>query len=135
MGEMSVFASKFNKSSISLREFDEVLRYLKKHKKIVKTSHTNQKIEHILAVTNPISDVIKGTLSSNTVIDERSVVKNIKQRHEREWQSYKEEILRLNDKLKKNSFMLSDNDIQILNDIADALDIECGYLFKRLSEL
>jgi len=36
MGEMSVFATKFNKRSVSLREFDEVLRFLKQHKEVTK---------------------------------------------------------------------------------------------------
>lgn len=132
---MSVFASKFNRSSISLRDYDEVLRYLKKHKKIVQNSETRKKISKILLVVEPVSQVIEGNLSNNTVIDERSVVKTIKQRHEKEWYSYKDEILVLNTKLKTNSFTLSDNDFEILNDIADALDVECGYLFKRLSEV
>lgn len=135
MGEMSVFATKFNKRSVSLREFDEVLRFLKQHKEVTKTTETEQRIEHILKVTEPMSDVIKGNLSNNTIIDEKRLVLNIKQRHEKEWYSYKEEILILNNKLKEKKFTLSESDFNILNDIADALDLNCGYLFKRLSEL
>lgn len=135
MGEMSVVASKFNKRSVSLREFDEVLKFLKQEKQITKTFETEERIEHILKITEPISDVIKGNLSNNTIIDEKSLVYNIKQKHEKEWYSYKEDILVLNSKLKERKFTLSDNDFNILNDIADALDINCGNLFKRLSEL
>lgn len=135
MGEMSVFALKFNKRSVSLREFDEVLRFLKQHKEVTKTTETKQRIEHILKVTEPISDVINGNLSNNTVIDEKRLVHNIKQRHEKDWYSYKENILTLNNKLKEKKFTLSESDFDLLNDIADALDMNCGYLFKRLSEL
>ena len=135
MGEMSIFASKFNKRSVSLREFDEVLKFLKQEKHVIKTTETEKRIEHILQITEPISDVIKGNLSNNTIIDEKRLVTNIKQRHEKEWYSYKEDILDLNSKLKESKFTLSEKDINILNDIADALDINCGNLFKRLSEL
>ncbi|MHA1862833.1 MAG: hypothetical protein ACTSWA_03610 [Candidatus Thorarchaeota archaeon] len=135
MGNMSVFASKFNKRSGSLREFDEVLKYLKHEKNITKNQETEQRIDHILKITEPISDVIKGTLSTTTIIDEKLIVQNIKQRHEKEWYSYKEEIVVLNNKLKRETFTLSDQDFNILNDIADALDVNCENLFKRLSEL
>ena len=135
MGEMSVYASKFNKRSVSLREFDEVLRFLRQHKDVIRTTETEHRIQNLLKVTEPISDVIKGNLSNNTIIDEKRLVLNIKQRHEKEWFSYKEEILTLNSKLKECKFTLTASDFDILNDIADALDVNCGYLFKRLSEL
>ena len=135
MSDISVFSSRFNSSSISLKEYDDVLRFLRKHKKIIKTSETDEKIQNILKVLEPISDVIEGRLSRNIAIDERSVVRTIKQRHEKEWYSYKFKILNLNSKLKSGKFALSEQDFEILNDVADALDIECSYLFKRLSEL
>lgn len=135
MGEMSVFASKFNRSSISLKKYDEVLRFLRKNKKVSKTEEIDKRINNILKVIDPISDVIKGKLSRNTIIDEISIVKTIKQKHEKNWYSYKEKIINLNSKLKKKQFTLTDRDFDLLNDIADALDIECGYLFKRLSEV
>jgi len=135
MGEMSIFASKFNRNSVSLKEYDEVLLYLKKHKEIVQAPENEGKIRKILTVIEPISDVIEGNLSNSTAIDERSVLKTLRQRHEKQWYSYKDEILRLNEKLKSKKFTLSKNDFEILNDIADALDVECGHLFKRLSEI
>lgn len=135
MGDMSVFASKFTRSSISLKEYDEVLRYLKKNKTIAKTEEIEERISNILKVIDPISEVIEGKLSRNTVIDERSIVRTIKQKHEKEWYSYKKKIIDLNSKLRKIRFTLTDKDFDLLNDIADALDIECGYLFKRLSEV
>lgn len=135
MGEMSVFASKFSTSSISLKEYDEVLRYLKKHKEIHTTPEIVTKIQKILRVIDPVSEVIRGKLSVSTEIDENSVVSIIKNKHEKEWFSYKEKIIKLNLKLQSEKFELSDQDIDILNDIGDALDAECGTLFKRLSAI
>jgi hypothetical protein len=134
MGEMSIFASKFNTSSISLKDYDDALRYLK-NKAIERTSETEIKIEKILMVTKPISEVIQGKLSISVKIDENSVLRIIMQKHEKDWFSYKEKIIGLNRKLQKGEFELSPQDIDLLNDIGDALDVECGALFKRLSTL
>jgi hypothetical protein len=132
MGEMSIFASKFSTSSMSLKDYDDALRYLKK-KDIVKNPETEAKIEKILRVVNPVSDVIQGKLSISTEIDENSVLDIIRHKHEKDWFLYKEEIVRLNHKLLNGEFELSRQDIDVLNDIGDALDVECGTLFKRLS--
>ena len=133
MGEMSVFASKFSSSSISLKEYDEVLRFLKKHKEVRKTPQIEVKIEKILRIITPVSEVIQGKLSDSTEIDENSVVNIIRHKHEKEWFSYKEIIVELNLKLQSERFELSNLDIDVLNDVGDALDVECSTLFKRLS--
>lgn len=135
MGEMSMFASKFSSSSISLKEYDEVLRFLKKHKEVKTTPEIEAKIEKILRIITPVSEVIQGKLSDSTEIDENSVVNIIRQKHEKEWFSYKEIIVELNLKLQSERFELSKQDIDVLNDIGDALDVECGTLFKRLSAI
>lgn len=133
MGEMSMFASKFSSSSISLKEYDEVLRFFKKHKEVKATPEIEAKIGKILRIITPLSEVIQGKLSDSTEIDENSVLNIVRQKHEKEWFSYKEIIVELNRKLQSERFELSKQDIDVLNDIGDALDVECGTLFKRLS--
>jgi len=132
---MSVFASKFSSSSISLKEYDEVLRFFKKHKEVKKTPQIEAKIEKILRIITPVSEVIQGKLSDSTEIDENSVVNIIRHKHEKEWFSYKEIIVELNLKLQSERFELSNLDIDVLNDVGDALDVECSTLFKRLSAI
>ena len=134
MGEMSVFASKFSTSSMSLKDYDDALRYLKK-KNITKNPETETKVRKILRVVSPVSDVIQGKLSISTEIDENSVLDIIRHKHEKEWFLYKEKIISLGQKLLSGEFQLSDQDIDVLNDIGDALDVECGALFKRLSNI
>ena len=134
MGDLGVFASKLNISSVSLREFDDALRLLKKREEIVRAAEMEEHINKLLKVTNPISEAIKGELSASTEIDERRIVSIMKNRNSRNWPTYKERILQLDTKLKSPRFKLTRDDIDILNDIADALDIECGNLFRRLSE-
>lgn len=134
MGDFGVVASKLNISSVSLREFDDALRLLTKRKEIVRTANMEEHINKLLKVITPISEAVKGKLSASTGIDERRIVRIMKNRNSRKWPTYKERILQLNSKLKSPRFKLTRNDIDILNDIADALDIECGNLFRRLSE-
>jgi hypothetical protein len=131
MGEMSLFASKFSTSSTSLKEYDDALRYLK-NKDIPKNKETETNIGKILRVINPVSEVIQGKLSISTEIDENSVLDIIRQKHEQGWFLYKEQIVNLNHKLLGGNPELSRQDFDILDDIGDALDVECSALFKRL---
>jgi hypothetical protein len=117
---------------MSLKDYDDALRYLKK-KDISKNPETDAKIEKILRVVNPVSDAIQGKLSISIEIDENSVLDIIRQKHEKDWFLYKDKIVKLNHKLLNGDFELSRQDIDVLNDIGDALDVECGTLFKRLS--
>lgn len=134
MSELGVIASKFSTNSESLKRFDEALRYVRNKRQIEKNSQTEETINKFLDVINPISDNINEILSDSTAITERNIVNIMRERHSRNWPTYKEAILQLASKLKQEKFNLSDNDLQILNDIADALDAECTDLFKRLGE-
>jgi hypothetical protein len=132
MGEMSIFASKYSACSLSLKQYDDALRFLKKNKDVEKNSETLSAVDKILRVINPISEVIQDKFSTSTAIDESSVLHILRQKHERDWFSYKEKIVYLRDKLQTFEFELSPLDIDILNDLGDALDVECSALFKRL---
>ncbi|MEM2112052.1 MAG: hypothetical protein QXX08_09285 [Candidatus Bathyarchaeia archaeon] len=134
MGDLGVYASKFNLNSKSLKEFDEALRFLMENKKVTRTSEVTAIINKLLNVINPILESIKGNLSASITVNERSVVDIIRNRHNREWPTYRERIQELQLKLNSNEFTLSQTDFQLLNDIADALDAECANLFRRMSE-
>ena len=134
MGTLSIFASRFNVNTKSLEAFDEALRSLKKSKEIRKTHEMKTIIDKLLDVIDPILENIEGTLSVSTAISERSVVDIIKERHDKEWPTYRKKIKQLHSKLNSSKFKLSESDFRLLNDIADALDAECGNLFRRMSE-
>ena len=133
MGDLGIFASKFSINSKSLKEFDDALHFIKGKNEITKTPEVAETIKKLLNVINPISESIKGTLSESTAINERNIVDIIKNRHERVWPTYKEDIQKLSSKLNSDKFQLSRNDFRLLNEIADALDAECANLFRRMS--
>jgi len=134
MSELGVIASKLNVNGKSLREFDEALRIVRRGKDIARNPETEETIKKLLNVVHPIADGIKEKLSDSATITERSVIDIIKERHDRDWPTYKETILRLEELLNSKKFRLSENDIKVLNDIADALDAECTDLFHRMGE-
>ena len=134
MGDLGIFASRFNINSKSLKEFDDALHYLKNSSLVTKTPKEKEMIDKLLVVVDPISEAIKGQLSDSTVINERSILEILKIRHEKEWPTYKDRILKLNSKLNSEQFEFSSSDFSLLNDIANAIDAECVNLFRRMSE-
>jgi hypothetical protein len=91
-------------------------------------------IDKLLSVVGPISEVIRGNLSDSTIVNERNISEILKSRHDREWPAYRERILKLNSKLNSDRFQFSNDDLLLLNDIANALDAEIVNLFRRMSE-
>jgi len=134
MGDLSVYASRFSINSQSLKDFDEGLRYITKKKILLKTSGEEKYLRKILNVLDPIVDSLQKHFSESTLINERTVIEIIKNRHDKNWPTYKEKIILLHKKLHENKMTIFHEDIKILNDIADALDSECAHLFRRLSE-
>jgi hypothetical protein len=134
MSNLGIFASRFNVSSDLLREFDEALLFIRGKREIVRTHEVAEKINNLLKVLAPISDGIGGRLSQSTFITERSIIDILEEQHSQEWPSVKENILKLTSKLSSEKFQLSQEDFKLLNDVADALDLECANLFKRMGE-
>jgi len=134
MGDLSVYASRFSINSQSLKDFDEGLRYITKKKNLQKTSGEEEYLRKILNVLHPIVDSLRRHFSESTLINERNVIEIIRNRNDKNWPTYKEKIILLYQKLHENEITILHKDIKILNDIADALDSECAYLFRRLRE-
>jgi len=134
MGTLGIFATRFNMNTKSLEAFDEALRFLKEKENTKETPEIKANIDKLLEVVGPILQSIEGNLSESTAIDETSVVHIIKERHDRDWPSYRKKLQELYSKLSSGEFELVDTEFNILNDIADALDVECGNLFRRMSE-
>ena len=135
MTELGIFSSEFSVNSKSLRDFDEALRFIREKKEVTRTGKAAKMIDKLLIVIHPITDVINGTLTESRAISERSVIEIIRSRHEQEWPTYRENILKLSAKLNSEKFKLSEDDFRLLNDIADALDAECANLFRRMSDI
>ncbi len=131
MSNLGVFASRFEINSKTLKDFDEALQSIKKRTGGMQTRDANKRL---LKVIEPITERLKGNLSNIVVINEGGVTDILKERHNRDWPTYKEKLLKLDDKLKSENPILNSEDFHILEDIADAIDAECENLFQRMSE-
>lgn len=134
LSNLGVLASKFNINNKSLKEFDESLRYFRGKEGKLSTKDNEDAINKLLNVISPISNLINGVLSESTNVSESRVIDIIKERHSQNWPTYRERILELNSKLKSDKIKLTKDDFNLMNDIADALDLECTNLFHRMSE-
>jgi hypothetical protein len=134
MSELGVIASKFSANRESLQRFDEALRYLKTNRELKQNPQTKEALAKLLNVLSPISDNINDVLSESLAITEQGVVDIIKERHSHNWPTYRQALLDLVHRLKEQEFHVSDSDIDVLNDVGDALDAECTELFNRLGE-
>jgi hypothetical protein len=133
MSNLGVIALRFDINSKSLKEFDESLHILRK-KEQLKPNEIKNAIRKLLKIVKPISNSISDNLSTSVEISENNIVIILQERHERDWPKYRKNIKNLSDKLSSGKAPLTEEDFKLLEDIADALDAECEYLFQRLSE-
>lgn len=133
MSNLGVIATRLDVNSRTLKEFDESLHVLRKNKNQLRSKELEEKLDTILKILKPISDGINDNLSASEV-NENNIINILREQHDQEWQRYQENIQRLTNKLSSGKFQLEEQDFQLLEDIADALDAECEYLFQRLSE-
>lgn len=134
LSNLGVLASKFNINNKSLKEFDESLHNIRGKEALLRSKTDKESINKLLNVISPISDLISGKLSESTNVSESRLIDIIKERHGHDWPMYRDRILKLNLKLKSDKIELTKNDLNLMNDIADALDSECTNLFHRMSE-
>jgi hypothetical protein len=131
MSDFGVLASRFRDGAKSLRRFDEGLRYVKGHRK--GEAAEREQVQNLVEVMKPVAEILTGRLSANMAIDELGLVEILHQKHERDWQAYKERVLDLYRKLAVYDSDVSKEEIGILGDVADAMDRQCAYLFRRMS--
>ncbi len=131
MSDFGVLASRFRDGAKSIRRFDAALRYVKGHHKEQATER--EQVQNLIEVMKPVAEILTGRLSKNMAIDELGLVGILHQKHERDWQAYKEEVLDLYRKLAVYDSVVSKEEIGILDDVADAMDRQCAYLFRRMS--
>jgi hypothetical protein len=134
MSDVGIIASRFSSNSQSLKYFDEAIRYFRSTREVSGNGQAKKHIERILDVITPLSETIQEKLSESRAISEHGVISIIRKRNEKNWPSLRSRILRLESKLGSQHFQILDDDLELLNDIADALDSECTELFNRMSE-
>lgn len=134
MSDLSIFSSKLSLNSKSLKEFDESIRFFRGKAEVARNAEVDNAVSKLLNVIVPITEIINEEFPKTTAINEQDVISILKEWHNIDWFAYKEGILSLSNKLKSDKFQISNDELRLLGDIADALDAECQKLFRRMGE-
>lgn len=132
MSDFGIFASRLQISNESLEEFEDALTYLRHRSQISSSDQDQEYVEKIQSVLNPITENLNGILSDSMLIEEKNMVEVLRRRQSKNWQEYKQHILQLSQKISSNQLLITKDDFVVLNDIADAMEIECSKLFRRM---
>lgn len=132
MTDFGVVVSKFRESTESLRRFDEALMFFKGRTTDNPQDRELQR-EKLLSILRPISEILNGRLPQGMDFDEQGVLEILQSRHMEDWQGYKTRLLILVDKVSARNTDFQAEEFQALNDIADAVDMQCATLFKKIS--
>jgi hypothetical protein len=133
--ELGALASRFDSNSRSLREFDEALRTVRRQRKMKRTPETERTLEGIKKVVFPVAQSIENKLPESTDINENRVIDIVRKRHSHDWPSFRSGILNLDRAIRNPGDLdMSDEDIEILNELANALDAECNSIFQKMGE-
>ena len=136
MGHLSFFASKLNNNIKKLEDYDNAIRFFKsKIGKDINFERHKEEVEKLLNIIEPISSVLKGELSKSTEINEYNIIDTLKRNSEKDnWVNIKEEILNINENLHQNIFKFVEIDLKVLNDLGDAIELECNKLFNKMKQ-
>ena len=134
MGHIGMIAIKLNQNIKILREFNSSLRFFRNIKEYNRKNENIKHVNNISVIIDPVCDVIKGNLSKSTKINEDNIINTLKNRFRNNWLNYKDDLLKLKIKFDTESFFLTEDDFTLLNDIGDAINVECINLFNRLNE-
>ena len=132
MSDLGLFASRFHRSTDSLRRFNSAIRYFRRQDVDKGSEETTQQVQKLLFVLRPISELLDGRLSESNELDEHSLIEILRRRHRTDWQTYRWRIIQLTRRLDSHAVDVLPNDFDVLNDVADAVDTECANLFKRI---
>ena len=132
MSDFGIFASRFQVNNETLTDFENAMRYVRIKENNPTSKNDKQYIEIIDNVLAAIVQSIQEKLFDSLSFENQNVVEVLKKRKSKTWPIYKNQIIQLQEKINSRNTSLSDEELIILNDIADAMDIECSKIFKRM---
>lgn len=129
-----MIAIKLNQNIKILREFNSSLRFFRNIKEYNRKNENIKHFNKLSVILDPVCYVIKGNLSKSTKINEDNIINILKNRFRSNWLNYKDNLIKLKRKIDSENFFLTEDDFTLLNDIGDAINVECINLFRRLNE-
>lgn len=132
MSDFGIFASRLQINNDTLKEFEDSLRYLRARKIPSNQEQDEYCLEKLNKVIHPIVDNLNGNLSNTMLLDDRDIVEILRRRKVKNWPSFKDNFIILAKKISSKNLELNESEISLLNDVADAIELECSKLFRRM---
>lgn len=133
MSDFGLISKRFDSCNLYMQKFNEAIELFRNNQNTNDKSKINDSISNVLAILRPIAKSLKGDLSNSFSVNEQNIIDILRQKYKNNWQSFKQQISELTLKVEKGQNNFSTTDIQILDDVADAIDAECAHLFRRIS--
>jgi len=135
MSDVGLFNALFETNMRSLETFDEAIKFFKKHNK--ESSVNKQKaISALTNVLSPIVEAIDKRPGTSTAVNEVNILnilqKTVAEKRGNDWHKYQAAIKLLLYRITSEDVNLTDAEYALLNDIGDALDIECNRYYQRI---
>jgi aspartate/glutamate racemase len=133
MTNLSSITVRLDTTSFHLREFSDAIRFFRKKGLQSDKGKVEDYSDKLLKVLLPLKDNFKEELSKSISIDEYSVTEILKQKHDRDWQQFKNQVSEITVRVSEGKTDFSVLETDVLYEIADAVDMECAQLFKKIS--
>jgi len=131
MSDLGLISQKFNVTTENLVSFNTTLDYVRQNSEI---DHSHISRQKLLDILESLSTFLDGKNSQEMTVDVKSIIEILRQQHGDHWNQFVVQIKQLIQKLISDSkITLTEDDLELLDDIADAIDAECAYLFRRIS--
>ena len=134
MSDMGVISTKLNCASRLLRPY--VLAMEPIHLRGERTRQPGE-VKSLLGVLVPLDRHLRGISYFSLGVNGSGMSDFLRRRHDGDWPGIRDGILSLTARLEKDggegatAVPLSDKDVSILDDVADALDNECESLYRE----
>lgn len=134
MSDMGVISTKLDCASKLLRPY--VLAMEPIHLRGERTRQPGE-VKSLLGVLVPLDRHLRGVSYFSLGVNGRGMSDFLRRRHGVDWPDIRDSILSLTARLEKDcgegaaAVSLSDKDVSILDDVADALDNECESLYRE----
>lgn len=132
MSDLGLLSLKLNQTSTHLKQVNSAIDLIRTN-----SVHDDEKIKNssmkLLEVLQPIRKLLHGEISKSLTINEQNIVQILQQMHTKNWVDFKNQINTVTHKLEKYDLNLSNQEIDCLDDVADAIDTECAQLFRRIN--
>ncbi len=132
MSDIGLAGAQFEINQESLRAFDNAMGRIHS----CNISNKQFVINALLSIMEPIAETIQYRVNTITLIDEYSIIEFLKKkamsRDGSDWNKYIRSLQSIIARIKQNDIDFNPNEIEILNDIGDALNEECNRHYRKL---